>query len=239
MLLAIDTATRYASVALYGDDGVLAEHTWRSRNRHSVELAPAIAALLAQQNLTPEDLTGLAVTSGPGSFTGLRIGVTTARTLAHALRLPLVGLSSLQVLAEQAWIAVGRPSDAHVLAVARSKRGEVYAARLGPGRELVSPFLLVEERDLGALVSGLPKPLVLAGRELLGRVPELGGDDGLLVPSGGVADGPDAAVLATLAWPLPDAGLAGVTPIYVRRSQAEHARGEGPPVWLPGPVVSP
>ncbi len=238
MMLAMETSGPVASLVLW-DGQLVGAESFESAQQLAQRLVPSISALLSSRGLALSDLAKVAVGLGPGSFTGLRIGVTTARTLAHALRLPLVGLSSLQVLAEQAWIAVGRPSDAHVLAVARSKRGEVYAARLGPGRELVSPFLLVEERDLGALVSGLPKPLVLAGRELLGRVPELGGDDGLLVPSGGVADGPDAAVLATLAWPLPDAGLAGVTPIYVRRSQAEHARGEGPPVWLPGPVVSP
>jgi len=123
MLLAIDTATRYASVALYGDDGVLAEHTWRSRNRHSVELAPAIAALLAQQNLTPEDLTGLAVTSGPGSFTGLRIGLSVAKGLALGLGISIVSIPTLDVLAYAAG-DLERP----VIAVLEAGRGRLCVA---------------------------------------------------------------------------------------------------------------
>lgn len=237
MMLAIETSGPVASLVLW-DGRVVGAESFESAEQLARRLVPAISGLLSSRSLTLSDLTKVAVGLGPGSFTGLRIGVTTARTLAHARGLPLVGISSLRVLAEQAWTAVGQPDGVRVLAVARSKRGEVYAASLGPERELVEPFLLVQEGDLEPLVSSLPRPLVLAGRELLARVAELRPDDGLIIPSGSDADCPDAATLAALAWRHPAMSLAGVTPIYVRRSQAEHARGEGPLPWLPGPVVS-
>lgn len=237
MMLAIETSGPVASLVLW-DGRVVGAESFQSAQQLARCLVPAISELVLSRSLSLSDLTKVAVGLGPGSFTGLRIGVTTARTLAHALGLPLVGISSLRVLAEQAWTAAGQPDGARVLAVARSKRGEVYAACFGPGRELVEPFLLVQEEDLKPLVSALPRPLVLAGGELLTRVAELGWDDGLIVPSSGGADHPDAAALAALAWRHPAMSLASVTPIYVRRSQAEHARGEGPSPWLPGRVVS-
>ncbi|HOS93383.1 MAG TPA: tRNA (adenosine(37)-N6)-threonylcarbamoyltransferase complex dimerization subunit type 1 TsaB [Armatimonadota bacterium] len=237
MMLAIETSGPVTSLVLW-DGRVVGVESFESAQQLARRLVPAISGLLSSRGLALSDLTKVAVGLGPGSFTGLRIGVTTVRALAHGLGLPLVGISSLRVLAEQAWTGAGPPDGARVLAVARSKRGEVYAGCFGPGRELVEPFLLVQEEDLRALVSGLPRPLVLAGRELLVRSAELGRDGGLIIPSSGDADYPDAAMLAALAWRQPAMSLASVTPIYVRRSQAEHARGEGPSPWLPGPVVS-
>lgn len=100
MLLAIDTATRYTSIALYGEHNILAERTWRTANNQTMELMPAIVSTLAQQEIEPSALTGLAVALGPGSFTGLRVGLSVAKGLAMGLSIPLVGVPTLDILAE-------------------------------------------------------------------------------------------------------------------------------------------
>ncbi len=102
MLLAIDTATRTAGLALYDQTRgrVLGEETWYSANSHTVELAPRLVRMLGQQALTPADLTGLVVSLGPGSYTGLRIGLSVAKGLAFSLDLPLVGVPTLDVVAD-------------------------------------------------------------------------------------------------------------------------------------------
>ena len=85
MLLAIDTATRMPSLALYDGERVLAEETWRSANNHTVELAPALVRALERQRVSPSELRGIAVALGPGSFTGLLIGLGVAKGLALTL----------------------------------------------------------------------------------------------------------------------------------------------------------
>ena len=101
MLLAVDTATQMASLALYDQakGRVLGEESWHSVNNHTVELMPRLVRLLEQQALTPADVSGLVVSLGPGSFTGLRIGLGVAKGLALARRLPLVGVPTLEVVA--------------------------------------------------------------------------------------------------------------------------------------------
>ncbi|HRE29770.1 MAG TPA: tRNA (adenosine(37)-N6)-threonylcarbamoyltransferase complex dimerization subunit type 1 TsaB, partial [Anaerolineales bacterium] len=82
MILAIDTATRVISLALHRGDRLVAEHTWRTENVHTVELAPQVAVLLAQARVNPPELDALAVCLGPGSYTGVRIGLAYAKGLA-------------------------------------------------------------------------------------------------------------------------------------------------------------
>jgi len=99
LILAIDTATSKASLALWSPYEVLAEETWLSRRNHSVELAVSVARMMERQGLEPTELTGLAVSQGPGSFTGLRIGMALGKGLALALDIPLVAVPTLEVLA--------------------------------------------------------------------------------------------------------------------------------------------
>lgn len=95
MILAIDTATRYAGIALYDGQSVLFEESWRSNQSHTRELAPAIAHALGQQGIRPDDLDGLVVSLGPGSFTGLRIGLSVAKGMAFVTGKPLLGIPTL------------------------------------------------------------------------------------------------------------------------------------------------
>ncbi len=99
-VLAIDTATKLASVALYdADRGPRAESTWYTSMNHTVELMPAIVLMLEKQGTAVEDLSGLAVALGPGSYTGLRIGLSVAKGLSFSLGTPVVGIPTLDIVA--------------------------------------------------------------------------------------------------------------------------------------------
>lgn len=102
MLLAVDTATQMAGIALYDEarGWVVGEEMWQSAENHTVELMPRIVRLMDQQNVAPRGLTGLVVSLGPGSFTGLRIALSVAKGLSLALDVPLVGVPTLDVVAQ-------------------------------------------------------------------------------------------------------------------------------------------
>ena len=131
MLLAIDTSTRQAGIALYdGVRGLVAEYNWHSANRHTEELMPAVAYMLNQSGITPGALRAVAVALGPGSFTGLRVGLAAAKGLALANGVALLGIPTLD--------AVAYPHQAQpvpVIAVLQAGRERVYWAPYahGPG----------------------------------------------------------------------------------------------------------
>lgn len=119
LLLAIDTALHRAVVALGRADGsVIDSETWLAGHRHGEELLPRVAAVLARNRAAVGDLAGIITGTGPGAFTGLRVGIATAKALAHGLGLPIVGISSAAALLD----AAGRDAAA----VARADPG-------GPG----------------------------------------------------------------------------------------------------------
>lgn len=153
LVLGIDTATLACSVAVTKAAEVLAEYTLLIKKTHSERLLPLVAALLNDIGLTARDLDGVAVAAGPGSFTGIRIGVTTARALGQALNLPLAGVSTLEALASQADHFPGLVSP-----ILDARRGQVYNAvfRSGNGRERLSPdrVLSLDELLDGFVQSG-------------------------------------------------------------------------------------
>lgn len=99
MLLAVDTSTAQMGLAIHGGAQILSEYAWRSSQRHTVELAPAIADLLSRCGLTMDAILAVGVAIGPGSFTSLRVGLSLAKGLALARHIPLIGISTLDVLA--------------------------------------------------------------------------------------------------------------------------------------------
>lgn len=99
LILAMDTSTAIASIALY-DGAVLAEITWRSGRGHSVELMAQTDSLMKLVKARPEQLIAVAVAVGPGSYTGVRVGLSAGKGLCLALGIPMVGVSTLDVLAE-------------------------------------------------------------------------------------------------------------------------------------------
>jgi tRNA threonylcarbamoyladenosine biosynthesis protein TsaB len=123
MLLAIDTSTRAISLALHDGLSVVAESSWHSGDHHTVDLAPNTALMLRRAGLEPGRLQGLAVALGPGSYTGLRIGLGLAKGLALAHSLPLVGVPTFEIL-----LRAQPPHDGRMIAVLHAGRGRVSAA---------------------------------------------------------------------------------------------------------------
>jgi tRNA threonylcarbamoyladenosine biosynthesis protein TsaB len=99
MLLALDTSTHTASVALYDERGIAGETTWRTRENHTRSMMPELVHLMDLCGTKQTDLEAIGIATGPGSFTGLRIGLSAAKGLAYSLNLPLIGVPTLDVTA--------------------------------------------------------------------------------------------------------------------------------------------
>lgn len=121
-ILGVDTASKSCSVGLLDSDALLAEITLVSGETHSVHLMDLIENVICLAALTVKDLDGFAVIKGPGSFTGLRIGISTVKGLALASRKPVVGISSLDALAMQAACL-----SSLVCPILDARKGEVYS----------------------------------------------------------------------------------------------------------------
>lgn len=120
MLLAVDTSTVQVGLALYDGVQVPGESVWRGPQRHTVELAPAIASLLSRSGLTMDNIQALGVALGPGSFTSLRVGLSLVKGLALARHLPIVGISTLDI------VAAGQPAaKLPLLAAIQAGRGRL------------------------------------------------------------------------------------------------------------------
>ncbi len=123
MILAIDTATRWIGLAIHDGRAIIAETGWHSANTHTVELAPAVADLLRRTGLAAADLGAVAVAIGPGSYTGLRIGLGFAKGLALANQTRLIGVPTLDI------VAAGQPwHEGQLVAVAEAGRSRICAA---------------------------------------------------------------------------------------------------------------
>ncbi len=221
MLLAIDTATRMAGLALYDhvSNWILGEETWHSVNNHTVELMPRLAHLLKQQGISPADLTGLAVSLGPGSFTGLRIGLGVSKGLALARKLPLVGIPTLDVVA-QAHMSQQLP----IWAVLEAGRGRFcvgqYACRSGNWHRRGAYQLATME----AICDQIKEPSLICGEI---RAPDAALIRRKLGPSVTVASPAAslrrAAYLAELGWKRLARGdtddAATLAPIYLQNPQ--------------------
>jgi tRNA threonylcarbamoyladenosine biosynthesis protein TsaB len=107
MLLAIDTSTAQVGLALYDGLQIRGEMTWTTRQHHTVELAPALTGLLKRSDASMDMLSALGVAIGPGSFTSLRVGLALAKGIALARHLPLIGISTMEI------IAAAQPAGTH------------------------------------------------------------------------------------------------------------------------------
>jgi tRNA threonylcarbamoyladenosine biosynthesis protein TsaB len=139
VLLAFDTATPFVTVALHDGEATVVEHMSEQRMKHGEQLAPLIDASLREVGVVRQDLTAIAVGVGPGPFTGLRVGLVTARTLGFVLEIPVYGVCSLDVLAVEA--AHGSaPIGRDFTVTTDARRKEVYLATYDDqGRRLDGP----------------------------------------------------------------------------------------------------
>jgi tRNA threonylcarbamoyl adenosine modification protein YeaZ len=210
LVLAIDTASPAPAVAL-ADGASAFEERLPSDRSASEDLLPAIERVLAKSGRTLASCERIAVCSGPGSFTGLRVGLATAWGLARALPCAVESVSTLEAMAEAA-----RPvTSGEVLVVLDAGRGEVSAAAyaMPPGR--AHPVLPLRRLPLGEIAS-------LAGDRLLVALPAT------LVPGAAAPAVPPARALALAVSRAPGPEAEVLAPIYSRQSAAEEKHGAAP-----------
>lgn len=210
LTLGLDTATAACTVALVADGTVLAEQTELEPRGHATRLMALVAAVCDAAGRPRTDLTGIACGVGPGSFTGLRIGLATAKALALALDLPCAGVGTLAAMAH------GVPGLCAPLLDAR--RGEVYAGLYRDGAEVLAPRLLPLAdwlAELAALRAGAP--VTFAGDVDTALLPPWGRPAAVLLPRGSAVALLGEGLLRRGQGVAPEA----LNPLYMRRSAAE------------------
>lgn len=223
LILGIETATAQVGCAIGGHEGVLALFESARGRRHAETLTPAIEFTCRTAEIDLEEISVVAVDVGPGLFTGLRVGMATAKAIAHALRVPMIGISSLDLLAFPL-----RHATRLIVTVVDARRGEVFYAfyRQSPGgvQRLGGPRVGTPE-DLQAELFSLPDETVLVGDGALRYRDRLAdGVRGLEFAEQWLAH-PSAAPLVQLAharalredWVNP----AELAPMYLRKPDAE------------------
>ena len=222
-VLAIETSTYSGSIAISEDDRVLGEYYLNMGPSHSERLVPAIDRLLGELGIGRKELGGVSVSLGPGSFTALRVGISTAKGLAYSLGIPVSGASSLEIL------AMNLPfSPFQVCALTDARKGELYAALFrtdggGVSRitedAILSPAALMEIIKEEAIFIGEG---ALLYRDFLEDI-ELGGKALRICPP--YLNYPRASSLAYYGFKRFTEGhsdeVLGLAPIYIRKPDAE------------------
>jgi tRNA threonylcarbamoyladenosine biosynthesis protein TsaB len=222
IVLAVESATELAGVALADDDGEIAVATLARGRRHAESIAPAIQFVCRQSGVRLADVDVVAVDVGPGLFTGLRVGVATAKALAFALGRPVAALSSLEVLAAAVLAATGE--ERLVVPVIDARRGEVYRAGLRSGAGGTRAVWSEARRSPDALAAELcelGESFVAVGNGARRYASRLDGIAGAVL-AGPTLDFPSPATLAHLALEKAGAGEiadpAAVVPRYLREA---------------------
>lgn len=222
LVLAMDTATPRVSVALGRDGQVLGDVSLDGGRRHAEQLAPAIKYLCGELDVDLHQLAFVAVGLGPGLFTGLRVGMTTARIMAQTLRIPMVGVPTLDLIAYPL-----RHTSRNVVSVVDARRHEVFFACYRPVPGGVQRFTEYEVGTPDALAGELAargEDALLAGDGALRYEAEFGKLDRVELAGPGAAL-PGAAALVELATARYEreefSPPADVHPLYLRRSDAE------------------
>ena len=188
-LLAIDTSTRRASLALFeGPQRRIDQIGWWSAEAHSVEVAPRVVELLNSYGLRGTDLVAVAVALGPGSFTGLRAGMSLAKGLSLAVNIPLLGIPTSDAIA-----SMQDPIEIPLWAILEAGRGRICVASYEHRSGRWTRTSAYRLSTLRALLGELSGPALLCGEVAEGGPG--GGDGTILRPSG-----PRAAAIAALAW---------------------------------------
>ena len=207
-VLAFDTSSKALSLAILEDKQVLAEMTINIKKNHSITLMPAIDFLMASLDWTPKDLDRIVVAEGPGSYTGLRIAVATAKTLAHTLNIELVGMSSLLAL-------VPRQQEGLFVPLMDARRNNVYAGfyenakPVMPEAHLSFAEVLEQVKDAEQVTFvGEVGPFV---EQIQEQLPQASYQETL----------PNVANLALWAWDKKEDSLHDFVPNYLKRVEAE------------------
>jgi len=193
MLLAVDTSTIQMGLALYDDAQVIAEYAWRSGRRHTTELAPAVAELLSRCELTMEDVHALGVALGPGSFTSLRVGLAFVKGLSFAKQIPLIGIPTLEILANEQ-----PPSELPLLCAIQAGRGRFAVGWYRCSENTWQAQGSIRIATLEEIESEVKSPSMICGEFSAEEIQQLEIDHIQLAPPFRSVRRP--AVLAELAW---------------------------------------
>ena len=222
LVLAIESSTAQVGVAIGGHEGVLAQaHSSRGK-RHAENLTPAIDFVRRQARIDLHEISCVAVDLGPGLFTGLRVGVASAKAIAHALRVPMIGVPSLDLLAFPV-----RFSPRRIVAAIDARRGELFYAfyrQVPRGVQRLSEHQIGTPDDLASELLASGEDSLLVGDGALRYAAVFEGLSRVEVADGGLAH-PSAASLAQLAhaqalreeWVKPWE----LEPLYLRAPDAE------------------
>ena len=226
ILLAFDTAQGALSAAIRDGEGEIASVFEERTRGHAEALMPMLETVLAEAALGFSDLDALAVTVGPGTFTGLRVGLAAARGIALARQLPLVGVTTLEAIAEP----VAAEADETVLASFDARRDEIYMQAFSADRTPQTDPLLVNLGDAFAHLPGAPLALVGTGSMLVAERLEAAG---LRFRMAACRPQPDASVVARMALRrLEERGFeafrAVPAPLYIRAPDAKLPGGRDP-----------
>ncbi|MDW8742348.1 tRNA (adenosine(37)-N6)-threonylcarbamoyltransferase complex dimerization subunit type 1 TsaB [Streptococcus suis] len=207
-ILALDSSNQALSVALVEDGCLLAETLLAIKKNHSISLMPTVDFLVAQVGWTPKDLERIVVAQGPGSYTGLRVAVATAKTLAYTLQIDLVGVSSLQSL-------VPAGLSGRVVPLIDARRNSVYAGVYENGRAVEPDRYWSFEDFLSSL----------AGKEnitFVGEVTNFVEQINQVFPEAAIQTSlPSAYQLAVIGQDLPAVEVTSFEPAYLKRVEAE------------------
>ncbi len=216
MELSIDASTNYAGVAISREGNTVVELVWRSERNHSVELLPAIQRLMGQMGISTSDFDSVIVARGPGSFSALRVGMSTARGLAMVANIPLVGVGTLDIEAFP-YLGLGLPIYAMVEAGRSQMAVAVYDAGYRLGGECPEPALVTVED----MIQSLDGPAIFCGEGVVSIAKEVGEESLEEVKLASIANPtrrPSAlAYLGYRRFKRGDVGdMASLEPIYLR-----------------------
>ncbi|MFO8068965.1 MAG: tRNA (adenosine(37)-N6)-threonylcarbamoyltransferase complex dimerization subunit type 1 TsaB [Alkalibacterium sp.] len=233
-ILAIDTSNQVMSVALMDGARLIVERIVNVKRNHSIQLMPAIEGMMKEADWKPKELTRIVVAKGPGSYTGIRIGVTVAKALAFSLNVELVGVSSLEVLAANG----AQIPDSYCVPIFDARRGNIYT-----GIYQYKGYRLVQiEKDThvsaeqwGQYLKHLNGPIQLLGEDRLMHTElfeKYCGDKLIELPSG--LHYPRASVLAERGRCLEPENVHLFEPEYLKLAEAEQNWMEAHPNFEKG-----
>jgi tRNA threonylcarbamoyl adenosine modification protein YeaZ len=223
MQLAIDTSSDYAGLALGHEGRVIAELAWKAGQNHTTQLLPTLTSLLHLVRAAPSDFSSVAVAIGPGSYNGLRAGLSTAKGFAFALNVPVVGVDTLEMTAYE-----HRPSGLPISAIYSAGREEIAAARYqwqdGGWRVVQAPHLTT----LSVLIRSIDTPTIFCGElteDMTSRIRDLLGPLAI-IPLTPTPRRP--GVLVQMAWERLNQGRtddpATLQPLYLREPSITQPR---------------
>jgi tRNA threonylcarbamoyladenosine biosynthesis protein TsaB len=220
--LALETSSRVGSVALSRDGVVLEEQTYAHGLQHATALVPLIDQLLKHHQATPKQIARVFISIGPGSFTGLRVGVTFAKTFAMVCGARLVAVPTVRVLAENA-----PPDASEVIIVLDAKRGQIFTSRFardGSEWREVEPARL---DTLRAMLARAGRPVLLLGEGIPYHRDAIGEGAGVVIAEESTWR-PRASTVAKIGRQLAERGIwtpaSELVPLYIRLPEAEEKR---------------